>query len=82
MNRPRLPRALFVAILLVLVIVVLYVNAINLWEAYGSGPPHYGRTTNMDKWANPWPALLILDGLAIAVCLLLYRLRLRARSQR
>lgn len=82
MNPSRLRRVLFAAILLIVVLAVLYVNVINLWEAYGSGPPHYGRTTNMDKWTNPWPALLVLDGLAVAVCLLLYRFRLRGRSPR
>lgn len=79
MKRFHLPRPLLVAIALVVAVAVLYVNVINLWEAYGSGPPHYGRTTNMDKWTNPWPALLILDGIALAVCLLLYRLGLRPR---
>lgn len=77
MKRFHLHRSLIVAIALVVAVAVLYVNVINLWEAYGSGPPHYGRTTNMDKWTNPWPALLILDGAAVAVCLLLHRLRLR-----
>lgn len=28
---------------------VLYVNVVNLWEAYGSGPSYYGRTSNMDN---------------------------------
>ncbi|SAI46912.1 Uncharacterised protein [Bordetella ansorpii] len=79
MKRFHLPRSLVVVIALVVAVAVLYVNVINLWEAYGSGPPHYGRTTNMDKWTNPWPALLILDGVALAVCLLLHRLRLRPR---
>nr|WP_297353908.1 hypothetical protein [uncultured Caldimonas sp.] len=29
-----------------------YVTAVNLIEAYGSGPPHYVMTTNMDKWES------------------------------
>ena len=37
----------------------------SLHEAYGSGPPYYGRTVNMDKWHNPIPGLLMLDGLAL-----------------
>ena len=33
----------------------------QLWrEAYGDGPPHYGQTTNMDKWSSPWPAIAIV----------------------
>mgnify|MGYP000361348859 CR=1 FL=1 len=37
----------------------------SLHEAYGSGPPYYGRTVNMDKWQSPIPGLLMLDGLAL-----------------
>jgi hypothetical protein len=36
-------------------------------EAYGGGPPYYGRTTNMDKWSDPVPVLLVVDGATLAV---------------
>ncbi|MCD0503398.1 hypothetical protein [Bordetella petrii] len=75
MTQRRLVRLLLAVLMVAIITVVLYINAVNLWEAYGNGPPHYGRTVNMDKWANPWPQLLVLDGLAAAVCLILYRLR-------
>lgn len=39
----------------------VYINYINLAEAYGGGPPYYNRTTNMDKWENPIPFLLLID---------------------
>ena len=29
-----------------------WINYDLLTEAYGSGPPHYGRTANMDKWTS------------------------------
>jgi hypothetical protein len=32
----------------------------TLAEAYGAGPPYYGRTTNLDKWVSPWPVVLLL----------------------
>lgn len=44
-----------------------WLNYHELGEAYGSGPPYYGRTTNMDKWANPLPGLLMLDAVALLV---------------
>ncbi len=50
----------------------------SLNEAYGSGPPYYSRTTNMDKWHNPIPGLVMLDGLALlmgAAAVQLYRRR-------
>lgn len=41
-----------------------------LEEAYGSGPPYYGRTTNMDKWTSPVGALITID--AVAAVLLMF----------
>ncbi|MDH5547368.1 MAG: hypothetical protein OEZ43_17425 [Gammaproteobacteria bacterium] len=40
---------------------IIYINAASLFEAYGSGPPYFSRTTNMDKWVNPLPTLAVLD---------------------
>ncbi len=47
--------------LVVLFFGVLTINFYWLVDAYGSGAPYYSRTTNMDKWSNPIPVLLILD---------------------
>lgn len=48
----------------------------HLAEAYGSGSPYYGRTTNLDKWTNPWPGVLTIDaGALIATGLLVMRRR-------
>lgn len=49
----------------------LYINVVQLNEAFGSGPPYYSRTTNMDKWSNPVPYLALLD---LIILLLLYGL--------
>ncbi|HLK99331.1 MAG TPA: hypothetical protein VK539_02060 [Myxococcaceae bacterium] len=46
---------------------VAWLNVLNLSEAYGDGPPYYGRTTNMDKWSDPVPVLLVLDAVTLAV---------------
>jgi hypothetical protein len=58
----------------------------NLWhlsEAYGEGPPFYGRTTNMDKWESPAQMLAIVDAVALGpiVVLLLPLLRGRAAQR-
>jgi hypothetical protein len=39
-----------------------------LQEAYGDGPPYYGRSSNMDKWTSPWPPLLALDACTLVAC--------------
>jgi hypothetical protein len=36
-------------------------------ELYSAGPPYFGRTENMDKWANPMPWLIPVDGLFVAL---------------
>lgn len=46
-------------------------EAIN--EAFGAGPPYYSRSTNMDKWSNPLPQLLLGDAVAVVVGGLLFR---------
>jgi hypothetical protein len=48
-------------------------NYAVLTEAFGSGPPYYGRTTNMDKWTNPVPAIVAVDLVAVVAALLLWR---------
>jgi len=57
---------------------VAWLSYDSLSEAFGSGPPYYSRTTNMDKWHNPIPGLVMLDGLALligAAAVQLYRRR-------
>lgn len=66
----------FLAVGAITVPMMLWLNVAWLNEAFGDGPPYYGRSTNMDKWRNPVPALLVIDGLAlliIAVPLLICR---------
>ena len=42
------------------------VNYVLLSEAYGDGPPYYGRTVNMDKWTSPLPIVVPVDLVAVA----------------
>ena len=56
---------------------MVYVNYDNISGAFGSGPPYYDRTTNMDKWQNPLPYLLGLDLIALAGIVLLSRWALK-----
>ncbi|MCI0335951.1 MAG: hypothetical protein L0226_00095 [Acidobacteria bacterium] len=61
---------------------VVWFNYTHLVEAYGSGPPYYGRTTNMDKWTNPIPILVVIDVIAVVLLVILFRLGLdKARGK-
>jgi hypothetical protein len=58
----RRPLGVAMIILAVLLLaVVAFVNYEALTEAYGAGPPYYSRSTNMDKWRDPLPELLLAD---------------------
>ncbi len=52
--------------------IATYFNYISLIEAYGGGPPYYSRTTNIDKWSNPIPILIVADILVLAFCFLCF----------
>lgn len=72
--QPRAARGLGRSLELMVLIVAF--NAINLTEAFGNGPPYYGRTTNMDKWSNPLPVLVGVDTLGVlAIAAYVYLLR-------
>lgn len=49
----------------------VWITADMLNEAYGAGPPYYGRTVNMDKWTSPWLALVAIDGLVLLIAVTL-----------
>jgi hypothetical protein len=65
MAKKRLMRTGLGVALVVLGVLIAAFNVINLSEAFGSGPPYYGRMTNMDKWSNPVPALAAVDALGV-----------------
>jgi hypothetical protein len=76
MQHKRIARALARIALAALVVLVATFNFTNLTEAYGSDPPYYSRTTNMDKWTDPLPVLTVIDAatvVAVAVGLRLLR---------
>ena len=76
MAKNRSVRIALGAGLLVLVVLIVAFNAINLAEAFGNGPPYYGRTTNMDKWSDPRPVLAVVDTLGVlAIAAYVYFLR-------
>ena len=56
-----------------IVIAVVWLNYTNLNEAFGSGPPYYARTTNMDKWTNPILKLAVIDVIAALFLVILFR---------
>ena len=57
---------LMVVAALLLVAATAFVNFEALSEAYGAGPPYYSRTTNMDRWRDPLPELVVAE-LVVAV---------------
>ncbi|WP_186015789.1 hypothetical protein [Burkholderia gladioli] len=68
-------------IILIIVFLTVAFNMFNLQEAYGDGPPYYGRTTNIDKWESPFPMLLPVDAVVI-VLLGVYAIWLRRTRSR
>lgn len=72
MNRAILGRLAYVAAVTFIVIggVATY---LALSESYGSGPPYFGRTQNMDKWSDPIPVLVAVDLVCVAAATLLWR---------
>ncbi|MES2615113.1 MAG: hypothetical protein V4591_06845 [Bdellovibrionota bacterium] len=66
-------------IILLIIVCVIAVNIINLIESYGGGAPYYSRTTNMDKWTNPWPIILIVDTVTVVVLVLCFFLTKKRR---
>lgn len=48
---------------------------LGLSEAFGPGPPYFGRTENMDKWQNPLPGIVASNALALLVCVALLLVR-------
>jgi len=50
-----------------------FVTYDNIAGAFGSGPPYFSRTTNMDKWQNPIPYLIGLDVLVLVAVFWLAR---------
>ena len=78
MTKNRSLRIAFGVTLLVLVALIVAFNVVNLTEAFGSGPPYYDRTTNMDKWSNPLPVLAAVDALGVfAIAAVFYFLKRR-----
>ena len=65
----RLAVRQFVAVLAsVTALVVAVLLSHGIWQEYfGAGPPYYARTTNMDKWTNPWPELALINLVALAI---------------
>ena len=56
-----------------LIVASVFFNYDSLMEAYGAGSPYYSRTTNMDKWSNPIPSLVLINMLSLLITVLLLR---------
>ena len=53
----------------IVVLIAAYIDWVSLTEAYGSGPPYYGRTVNMDKSSNPLVPLAVVNSAAVIAIL-------------
>ena len=63
----RYVRALVWAPALLSVYVLIGFSWELLVQAYGDGPPYFGRTENMDKWDDPWGPILFVALIAASV---------------
>lgn len=71
MNLPKLLGTItLILVLLGLAVFAVYINYDNLLGAFGSGPPYYKCTTNMDKWQNPIPYLLALNVVVVVLLIM------------
>jgi hypothetical protein len=79
-------RKIFIALIAVVAALCLYVDYTVVVEYYGTGPPYYGRTVDMDKWSNPVPILALVNGAGLAVAGLILKadqkLRRRTNARR
>ena len=51
----------------------------NLYVAFGSGPPYFSQTANMDKWKSPYPLILYTSILPLSIVILLLIFSFRKR---
>lgn len=61
---------------------LIWFNVDILREHFGSGPPYFSRTTNMDKWTDPRPGLVMIDVPALLMTGVAIRLFSRRRAER
>lgn len=66
-------RYLLITIALITVVFIVIGDYLTIVEFYGCGPPYYGRTTNMDKWTNPLPRLIVINTVGVAIVFILMR---------
>lgn len=60
-----------------LCLVTAWINFSVLYEAYGSGPPYYSQTTNMDKWVDPVPYIIPVDVIVLGIAVIAIRFSLK-----
>jgi len=73
----RFVGSLMIAFAILALLAAAFVSYELLSEAYGTGPPYYSRTTNMDKWNDPLPEVLIADVIVAAVSFHLVRVGMK-----
>lgn len=66
-------KPLLTSCVVIITVATLWFDFHYLNEAYGAGPPYFSRSTNMDKWTSPWPALVVVNALSASVIYLCVR---------
>lgn len=56
-----------------LLLLAIWINFDVLVDAFGSGPPYYSRSVNVDKWTNPLPYLIPADVVVIGLTVAAFR---------
>jgi hypothetical protein len=75
-------RLIVIAAVVLLWSILIAYNISALREAFGSGSPYYGRSTNMDKWQDPRAAVASVDIVAVLATIVMATRFLRARRER
>lgn len=65
-----------------LLLIGIWINFEVLVDAFGSGPPYYSRSVNMDKWTNPLPYLIPADVLVIGLAVVALRFYIKNHRSR
>ncbi len=84
-RRVRFVGVLAWALIVAVVLACGTVDFAIVTEYYGSGPPYYGRTVNMDKWTSPVSSLLLINAgglVTIALIVATSRMVRRHRESR
>ena len=80
-NRHKAFGILLIGLCVLVLIGTAFLTYEALTEAYGSGPPYFSRTENMDKWSNPFWELFAINTILLCIAFLFARAGFRRLHQ-